>query len=219
MLSATTFQSGNRAIRLLGSEPSGPGPHPAILLLHGSGGNLSFWFDRVAPLLPSLGVALFAVHYFDRTGTTRATPAEILDGHHVPLWLATVADTLDHIAARPNVDPDRIALLGVSLGAFLALAYPTLPGARRPRAIVEVSGGLVDPYASQARANFPPTLIVHGEQDTVVPVAQAHALQALLATLGVPHQAMLLPHEGHWFSPAAQLRILQITGQFLRKHL
>ena len=214
-----TFLSGGVSIHLDRIEPPGPGPFPAILLLHGSGGNIGFWLERMAPFIARLGVALFAVHYFDRTGTTRATTTEILDGHHVPLWLDTLTDALTHIAARPNVHPRRIALLGISLGAFLALAHATLPNRHRVRAIVEVSGGLALPYRDSAAATFPPTLILHGEQDTVVPVSEARALDTLLTRLDIPHQIQLFPGEGHWFSPTTQLHILQSIATFLSKHL
>jgi carboxymethylenebutenolidase len=213
------FFSGGKTIRLRAIEPEGPGPFPAILLLHGSGGDVSFWLDRVAPFITRLGVSLFAVQYFDRTGTERADLQIITDGHHVPLWLATIADAVDHIAANPKVDPRRIALLGISLGAFLSLAHATLPGPRRIRAIVEISGGLAAPYIPLATATFPPTLILHGETDTVVPVSEARALEALLTRLDVPHQMKLLPGEGHWFSPAAQIQILKATAAFLGPRL
>ncbi|WP_263384118.1 alpha/beta hydrolase family protein [Granulicella arctica] len=214
-----TFQSGDKTIRLDQIEPAGPGPFPAVLLVHGSGGNISFWLDSIAPFITRLGVALYAVHYFERTGTIRADTATILDGVHVPLWLDTLSDALEAIAARPTVNPRRIALLGISLGAFLSLAHATLPNRRRVRAIVEVSGGLDGDYIAGATATFPPTLILHGEQDTIVPVSRARTLDDLLTRLDIPHQIQLFPNEGHHFSPTAQLRILQATATFLGKRL
>ena len=212
-----SFLSGETPIRIQQAEPPiSAQPSPALLLLHGSGGNHAFWFDRFAPQLSRFGIACYAVHYFDRTGTTRADPASLRDGYHVPLWLSTIADTLAYIAGRPGIDPNRIALLGVSLGAFLALA--TASTSKNIKAIVEISGGLAQPYA-QATPSFPPTLILHGDQDTVVPVAQATELNALLDRLAVPHQMQLFPGEGHWFSAGAQLRILAAVAQFLGRHL
>lgn len=219
LIRMTTFPSGGVTIRLHETAPDGPGPFPAILLLHGAGGNISFWLDRIAPFITRMGVALYAVHYFDRTGTERADTATILDGVHVPLWLDTVNDTLEAIAARPKINPRRIALIGVSLGAFLALAHATLPNRRRIRAIVEVSGGLASAYVSGATSTFPPTLILHGGQDTVVPVSQAHDLNNLLTRLDIPHEIQIFPTEGHWFSPGAQLRILQAIAAFLGPRL
>jgi carboxymethylenebutenolidase len=215
------FQSGGKRIGLDLLEPAArthtTSPFPAVVLLHGAGGNVSFWFQVFAAPLSRLGVAIYAVHYFDRTGTVRADPATITDGRHFPLWLSTIADGLTHIAARPGIDPKRISLLGISLGAFLALSLAT--ATNKIRAIVEISGGLPTPYSAQATTTFPPTLILHGEADTVVPVAQAQDLNRLLDRLGTPHQLQLFPGEGHWFSQGAQLRILATVAQFLGKYL
>ena len=213
-----SFVSGGRPITIDYHEPPGSGPFPAILLLHGSGGNIGFWTDRVAPYLATLHVALYAVHYFDRTGTTRADATTILDGVHYPQWLATVGDALEHLRTRPRVDAGRIALLGISLGAFLALSAGTNP-ANQIKAIVEISGGMPDGDAPQVTRSFPPTLILHGTADSVVPVSQARALDALLNRSHVPHRLELFEAQGHWFDGGAQMRILMAIAQFLGKYL
>ncbi|SNS45946.1 Dienelactone hydrolase [Granulicella rosea] len=213
-----TFTSGNTAIRLRQSEPASATPRPAILLLHGAGGNVDQWFDRLAPPLAAAGIALYAPHYFDRTATAFADTATILDGEHVPLWLETVRDTLTYISERPAADPSRIALLGISLGAFISLALGT-EAAQPIKAIVELSGGLVSPWDARVTPNFPPTLILHGEADKVVPVAEAHKVDRILTEHQVPHQTQLFAAEDHWFSTAAQIRIVTLVSDFLAAYL
>jgi dienelactone hydrolase len=222
----STFPSGGRNIRIDMHEPPTTTPHPAIILMHGAGGNVGFWLDRLAPHLSAAGIALYAPHYFERTGTARADYAAITDGVHVPQWLDTLDAAVAFAAQRPNVDPARIALIGISLGAFLSLAFAaglsasSDPQARhRIRALVDLSGGLTDPFAGRATRDFPPTLILHGEADTVVPVSHAHALDALLTKLAVPHETRLLPSEGHWFSVGGQMQLLLAVANFLSKHL
>lgn len=213
-----SFVSGGVPVRIDQQEPAAAGKHPAILLLHGSGGNVGFWFERIAPQLGRLNLGLYAAHYFDRTKTIRADRETILDGYHFPTWLGTISDALRYIRSRPGVDPNRVALLGISLGAFLSLALAT-DAAARIRAVVEISGGMPEPSAAAVTAAYPPTLILHGDADTVVPVSSARELEVLLKTRGVPHQSLILPGQGHWFDAGSQLRILMATAGFLAKYL
>jgi dienelactone hydrolase len=213
-----TFLSGGKPIRLDLYQPASSGRHPAILLLHGSGGNVHFWADRIAPYLTQLDFALAVVHYFDRTGTTRADATTILDGVHYPLWLSTIAEALQYLRAQPGIDANRIVLLGVSLGGFLALSTAVAPR-NGVRAVVDISGGLPKPYSSEVSSSFPPTLIVHGDQDNVVPVQEAHALDRMLTTFGVPHQVEILPGQGHWFDAGSQIRILGSIAHFLQREI
>jgi carboxymethylenebutenolidase len=222
----STFRAGGRDIRIDMHEPQTPAAHPAILLMHGSGGNIGLWLDILAPRLTALGIALYAPHYFDRTGTVRADLITISDGVHVPQWLDTLDAALNFVSTRPGVDPNRVALIGVSLGAFLSLALaaelsasPSPAARRRVRAIVDLSGGLIEPYASHATHDFPPTLILHGEADTVVTISHAHALDKLLTTLNVKHETHLLPNEDHWFSGTVQMQLLLTIAGFLTKNL
>ena len=235
MLKQLQFHSGGLSIRMHVQEiePTAEMPlrvRPAVLLLHGAGGNVDFWLSRLSPFLQEGRISLYAPHYFDRTGTVRADLASMTDGVHVPQWLETLEDALRFTAARPGVDPSRIVLAGVSLGAFLALAFaaqrsavsPTKgPEAEPPRlrALLDVSGGLVEPFHSQATSRMPPTLILHGATDTIVPVRYAQELDRRFTQLGVPHQTEILAGEGHWFSAAALPRLLMAVSSFLQQHI
>ena len=206
-------------------EPARAGRHPALLLLHGSGGSVSYWMDRFAPTLGNFGVAAYAPHYFDKTGTQRATAETILDGKHFAAWLTAIRDAVSYIAARPSVDPQRIGLLGISLGAYLGLALAAEDSRvdsrthSRIRAVVELSGGIPVGWEGRVTAAMPPVLIIHGVQDRVVPVAEAYKLQSLLERNQVPHQTEILSNESHWFSAAAQPKLLMSCTSFLGRYL
>ena len=89
-------------------EPPGV-RHPAILVLSGSNGGIQ---ATHAPILSSHGYVTFSLAYFRAPGL----PKDLVE---VPLEYFRAA--LDWLRARPSVDPDRIAVLGISRGAELAL--------------------------------------------------------------------------------------------------
>jgi acetyl esterase/lipase len=51
--------------------------------------------------------------------------------------------------------------------------------------------------ADQVSHSTPPTLLIHGASDTLVPPAQAQILAAALTRAGVPYQVIMLPGAGH----------------------
>ncbi len=230
MQTTLTFPVSGVSIRLQAEELAAHSPEgqrrPAILLLHGSGGHVESWTQRLAPLLRAAGIGLYAPHYFDRTNTTRADLGMLTDGSHVPRWLDTVDAALAFVASRPSVDSGRIVLAGISLGGFLSLALAArlsstsnIAAQRRIRAVIDISGGLVPPYEEMATAALPPTLILHGAADNIVPVAMAHRLDALLTQLRVAHRTEIFADEGHWFSAAAQPQLLSAVSNFLEANL
>ena len=64
-----------------------------------------------------------------------------------------------------------------------------------------------------------PVLILHGENDAVVPVAEAYSLQRLLDEKGVPYEIKIYPGTGHGFENEVWGDAGLRTLQFLQKHL
>lgn len=114
---------------LVGSvfEPAGDGPHPGVLVLHGSGGRPLL---REAALLASHGFAAFAVQY---VGDHDALPDELV---RVPLSYFERAATW--FGERPAVTDDRLGIVGHSRGGEVGLLF----GARSDRigAVVSYAG-------------------------------------------------------------------------------
>jgi len=71
---------------------------------------------------------------------------------------------------QPGVDPQRVGLLGLSLGSFPLVSVA--PNEERVGCVVEYFGGMLPNVADNLR-RMPPTLILHGEKDPLVPVEQA----------------------------------------------
>jgi hypothetical protein len=105
--------------------PEGEGTHPGILLLGGSEGGLGAGVARLGRALRDEGYAVLQLSYFRGPGQ----PGRL---ELVPLELFEQA--LDLLAARPEVDASRLAIIGGSKGAEAALII----AARRPdiRAVV-----------------------------------------------------------------------------------
>ena len=211
------YSSGSTTIQIDQFEPETRDEHPALLVLHGSGGAASYWMEGFAPMLKQAGVAVYAPHYFDKTGTHRPTAEMILDGRHFVEWLTAVQDALNYIATRPCVDAARIGVAGISLGGYLAVALGIED--KRIRAIVDISGGVPLGWEHRMTSASPPTLVAHGEADDIVPVAEAHKLRALLELHRVPHEVELFPHQSHWFTGNSRLALLLRCTGFLEKHL
>lgn len=111
-------------------------------------------------------------------------------------------DFLDAELERRDLPPEALALVGFSQGTMMAL-HVGLRRAVRPAGIVGYSGMLVapeelDPEAFMAEiTSRPPVLLVHGDQDQVIPVqALMHAAQGL-AALEVPSEWHVSPGIGH----------------------
>src|SRR4051794_17285877 len=211
------YTSGTANIHIDQFEPEQTGRHAALLVLHGSGGAASYWMERFAPTLREAGVGIYAPHYFDKTGTMRATTAMILDGRHFIAWLTAIQDAVSYVAGRSCVDPSRIGVLGISLGGYLAVALGIED--KRISTVVELSGGVPLGWEDRMTAGMPPTLVLHGDHDDVVPVAEAYKLQAVLEEHHVTHEVEIFPHQTHWFSGAAQMHLLMRCAGFLDRYL
>jgi dienelactone hydrolase len=196
------------------SAPS-PGRHPAVLLLHGSGG-LHFYnggaMHRYARALASQGFVAVVVHYFDATGTFSAGDEE--ERRCYDRWVHAVGQAISAVRARPDVDTTRVGLLGHSLGAYLAVGVAVEDP--RVTAVVEMSGGL-EPWIASRASRLPPALILHGTDDDVVPASAAELLAQFLADHHVPYEMRLYPGEGHGFDGDAEHDALTRAAEFLRR--
>ncbi|MGX1740015.1 acyl-CoA thioester hydrolase/BAAT C-terminal domain-containing protein [Bosea sp. NPDC055353] len=122
--------------------PSGAGPHPAIMILNGSGGGIN---EPRAALWASRGVAALALGYFGAPGLPKYisnTPLEYF------------ARGLDWLRARVRPKNDFVAVAGQSRGGELAL----LLGATFPDKVSAVLG-------------YVPSAFVHGGQAAADPAA------------------------------------------------
>jgi carboxymethylenebutenolidase len=209
-----SYNSQGKNIGVVAYEPQRSGTFPALLAIHGSSGPVGSFVGDYAQRLANFGYVVFFVHYFDATGTGYASYSAIRT--HFQTWLTTIADAISLAERHAKVDSKRIGFLGVSLGGFLSLSLASNDS--RICAVASLMGGMPDKFISQAR-KMPPTLLLHGEADPVVPVSEAQRVDALLDRLGTPHELKIYPGQGHSFRGVAQMDALTRTLRFLNRHL
>jgi uncharacterized protein len=95
---------------------SGPGPHPAVVLLHGFPGN-----ERNLDLAQDIRSVGWDVVYFDYRGSW-GSPGDFSFSHGIEDTAAAINYVRSAEMARIlRLDPSRIVLLGHSMGGFMAV--------------------------------------------------------------------------------------------------
>jgi acetyl esterase/lipase len=195
---------------------------PAVLLFHGGAWNLgdaSWVFDR-AKEFAARGIVAIAVDYRLSAGGVAPLPinAGLTPVDSVEDACAAFAWTRSH-AGQLGIDPHRVAGYGVSAGGHLVAAAATLPAIRggpikrqaRPDALVLFSPALnmaKDEYfvslmggkdlpALYSPAEFmgrglPPTMIIQGEEDTIVKATDARAFCSAANAAGFRCELMFI---------------------------
>jgi dienelactone hydrolase len=212
--SQISLESGDKPIRVDCFLPDDHGQRfPAVIGLHGSGGGHSTMAEP-AGSLAARGFAVYVPHYFDRTGTVEVSREIIF--RHFPIWMKTLWDSVSFVSRQPNVDPERIGLLGFSLGAYLALSNAAID--TRIRVVVDFFGGLPKEMKFFMR-RLCPVLILHGEADKTVPVEEAYHLQKVLEKKGIAYEMQIYPGAGHGFSGETSRDAGSRTLSFLTRYL
>jgi carboxymethylenebutenolidase len=213
--SSLSLESGGRAIALDAFLPENNGHrYPAVIGLHGSGGGYATMSDPAA-MLAAQGFAVYVPHYFDRTGTTGVADKQTAI-RNFPAWGKTLWDAISQVAREPQVDSERIGLLGFSLGAYLALSVSSVD--TRVKAVVDFFGGFPKEMKFFMR-RLCPTLILHGDADPTVPVEEAHHLQQMLEKRSIPYEMQIYPGVGHSFHDEIWDDARRRTLAFLQKYL
>ncbi|WOH67296.1 dienelactone hydrolase family protein [Bradyrhizobium sp. BWA-3-5] len=96
--------------------PDGPGPSPAVVLMHGCGGAWRGIDARWGKLLAEWGYVTLAIDRFGTRGITSACT-----GGLPPSTLHDAYRALNFLAGQSSVDPSRVAVVGFSQGGMLAL--------------------------------------------------------------------------------------------------
>jgi predicted peptidase len=102
---------------------------------------------------------------------------------------------VDHVAAKLNIDPERIYVTGLSMGGYgtwrLAAAYP-----ERFAAAVPICGG-GDPQKIAAKLRDVPIWAFHGAKDLTVPLSESQEMVDAVRAAGGDVRFTVYPDVAH----------------------
>ena len=226
--------SGSNAEAYL-TRPAGDGPFPLMILLHGhtvgpiGAESMVPEAEAFARDLCYAGLAVSLPGY----GAT-----EVLPGTDPKITLDVVLDAATLVKKLPWIDSKRFYLYGFSRGAFFtSLLVNRIEGIaglvlhsgaydldrlyqETPwfRSLLNPSGEENPKLISvlpEVATWHAPTLVLHGEKDTLVPVKQATLLRDSLEAAKKPYRFVLYPDNGHRL-PVEDVR--KITTAFLEEN-
>jgi carboxymethylenebutenolidase len=203
-------------------KPKTPGVYPAVILLHGSIGvkpaNLS-----LAKNLSKHGYVSVVLDYYAKVGglppgSKAYKQFEKLDG-----WSRNVKNCVKYLQSLPEVENNRIGLVGFSRGGGLAMALSGQISSVKAVVAFYPSTLFVDRYSSIA-----PVLLLHGSNDKLIPLYQVENLYYGLLASGKTAELKVYEGAGHGFerfskkrgySPLAAKDARNRTIKFLDKYL
>lgn len=211
--SDTSFTSLGENIRVDVYRPTTPGHHPAAIVLHGGGGIHAIApgsSNRYGRTLAELGMEAFVVHYFDATG--HITAGDDAEREYYFHWVQVAKDAVTFARAQANVETDRISLVGISLGAWVSVGAGAID--HRIHRLALFGAGL-EPFLVDSLKRAPPTLLFHGDSDSVVPLSDAQHLEAAMHANGRHVELVVYPREGHDLDDSAATDALVRAARFL----
>lgn len=196
--------------------PPGAGPDskvPAMVILHGSGGDWTGRSVNLAMYLAEQGIAGFAVDTF-AARNLRSTDDYLERLEKAPIYtqMADALSALQALQSHPYIDADRIGVTGFSLGAGSTLYMMFEPviehvlGEDGPRfsAYAMFYGGCMVDF-DDFRVEGSSLLIMMGEADESMSIPACQQFRERLADKGVETELIIYPGAGHgWDNPYPQ---------------
>ncbi len=199
---------------------SGQSPKGLIVTLHGYGSNgedlisLAPYWDRLLPDV-QFSSPNAPAHVSGYGEMYQWFVIESMDPIHLAKGAREAAPILEAFLeaemARFGVAKAQTALVGFSQGTMMALQVGL--ASKEPYAgIVGFSGALV---GNPDIASKPPVLLIHGDQDDVVPLAASQMAQQFLSAAGLDARLHVSPRAAHTIAMDG----LQLGGAFLARVL
>ena len=171
----------------------------ALILVHGRGGDAEEMLG-LAGLVAPLAVACLAPQAAGSTWYPyRFTEPVARNEPFLSSALSALGDLVDRLV-RDGLPMERIALLGFSQGACLALEF-ALRRAERLGAVIGLSGGLIGdkvaPATGRGMLDGMPVLLGCSEHDPHIPIARVRETETVMRALGAEVVTRIYPGSGH----------------------
>jgi len=187
-----------------GVEPGGP-KRPAVICLHILEGDFEL-VRLTCSVLASHGIPaiFFKLPYYGERGLSEGPRALAADPELFVAALDQALDdvrrTIDLLASRPEVDPERIGITGISLGGITAATAAAIDP-RLSRAVLILAGGDLKTIIHHARETRELSDLIH----RLPPQERARVEQAIRAVDPLRHADRLRPR-------AKQGKVLMINA-------
>ena len=193
---AVTYPSGEATAQGVLYLPQGPGPHPALIVIHEWWG-LNDWIKQEAAGYAAKGYVALAVDlYRGKVATTPDLAHELSRGLPQDQGVRDLTAAMTWLQNRKDVKRDRIGAVGWCMGGGyalqLAIASPML------KAVAVNYGSLATDKAALAQINAA-VLGNFGGQDRGIPPDAVHAFEASMQSLGKPVDVKIYSLAGHAF--------------------
>lgn len=188
--------NGGPDVRAYVATPAGEGPFPTVMMIHEFFG-LNESIIGKADLLAQEGYLVIAPDTF-RGSTTTWIPRAIYQV--ISAKPENVNADLDSVYAwlesQPDVDSDRIAIVGFCYGGRTALVY-SLHNDKLAATVVFYGSPETDPQVLKALPG--PLLGIFGGADQSISVESVNAFESALTTANVPHEIKIYEGQPHAF--------------------
>lgn len=188
--------NGGPDVRAYVAKPEGEGPFPTVIMIHEFLG-LNQSIVSKADLLAQEGYLVIAPDTF-RGSTTSWVPRAIYQV--ISTKAENVNADLDSVyvwlESQPDVDSDRIAIVGFCYGGRTSLAY-SLHNNRLAATVIFYGSPETDPEILKQLPG--PVLGIFGGADQSIPLEEVNAFEAALTKAGVPHEITVYDGQPHAF--------------------
>ena len=202
----------------------GQGPHPAIIVLHGSQGLEKFrgFYERHATQLAQAGFDAYVLDYYNEQDVACSKTVETRRANfsrRIGDWSQMVSDVVTEVLAQGH-KARPVGIVGFSQGGYLGTSVASRD--TRIAALVVYYGGIPAQRKAGSKhpiTHMPPLLELHGDADTVVPIEKGKELVELTRSLGQTAEMVVYPGAGHGFNRSAATDAEQRTVEFFQGRL